>query len=118
MAFEIKKDKISKSLGEDISVEAPSKKQQTNDETRDSGNYNTTTTDMRKKGYATTTKTTNLVSTVLTEAEMSFKIKQIEGKISKKMSFGMYLSDLIYQDLHNGEQLFDYTTGDPLQEIE
>ena len=118
MAFEIKKDKISKSLGEDISVEAQSKKQQTNVKTTDNVNYNSTTTDMRKKGYATTTKTTRLVSTVLTEAEMSFKIKQIEGKISKKMSFGMYLSDLIYRDLHSGEQLFDYSTGDPLQEIE
>ena len=50
MAFEIKKDKISKSLGEDISVEAQSKKQQTNVKTKDNVNYNSKTTDMRKKG--------------------------------------------------------------------
>lgn len=74
--------------------------------------------DKRLKDFETVAKTARLVKTVVNEAELSFKKQQLEGSISMKLSWGMYLSDLIYQDTHNGEHLFDYSTGELIQEID
>lgn len=74
--------------------------------------------DGRKKAYKTKTKTFSLVVSPLEEAQKQFKIKQIEGTIHSKMTFGMYLSDLLYQDINNGEHLFDYKTLEIIGDIE
>lgn len=73
--------------------------------------------DNRRKNYQTTSRTFRYVTSVLNEAQKQFKIKQLEDEIHSKMTFGMYLSDLLYQDLHSGEHLFDYQTAKPISDI-
>lgn len=93
---------------ENNEVTEPSKPQKKNNEN----------VDKRTKKYKTVSKTQRVVAPVFDEAEVAFKMKQLEGSISKKMTWGMYISDLMYQDTHNGEHLFDYSTGELIQEIE
>lgn len=71
--------------------------------------------DGRRRAFKNTTKTHNFVEDVFELAQLEFKKKQLNGEIHPKMSFGMYLSDLMYFDLHK-KHLFDYKTSEIIDE--
>lgn len=57
-------------------------------------------------------RTYRLSTTVIEEMEEHFMDNRL------KINIGDYISGLIYQDLHNGEKLFDEKTGALLRDID